>query len=294
MDRPISKPRPAALAALTAVSVAAALVLAACSTSTGGSAKPTSSPVGSPSGAGSSATTTTLETTSWQLTGYVGPEGNLVPVPGAVSATATFDAGRVSGNGGCNDYSASYTIDGDKLTIGQVAATMKACGPAESALETAYFAALGKVATYAIQGQSLELKTSEGKVGLRFDVAKTVSLSGTPWVATGVNNGTGGVGNVVTGTTLTAIFGPQGTVAGSGGCNDYNGPYTNDATAIKIGPLAATKKLCATPAGVDDQEAQYFAALQKATRYTITGSRLELRDDGGALQVSFVAKLGSS
>jgi heat shock protein HslJ len=171
---------------------------------------------------------------------------------------------------------------------------MKACGPAESALETAYFAALGKVATYAIPGQSLELKTSEGNVGLRFDVAKTVSLSGTPWVATGVNNGTGGVGNVVTGTTLTAIFGPQGTVAGSGGCNDYNGPYTNDATAIKIGPLAATKKLCATPAGVDDQEAQYFAALQKATRYTITGSRLELRDDGGALQVSFVAKLGSS
>jgi heat shock protein HslJ len=294
MHRPISSSRRTTLVALTAVSVAAALVLAACSTSTGSSAKPSSSAAGSPGAAGSPAMTATLEGTTWQLTGYVGPAGNLLPVPAAVSASATFSAGTVSGNAGCNEYSGSYTVDGDKLTIGQVAATKKACGPAETALETAYLAALGKVATYSIDGESLELKTTEGKVGLEFEAVKPASLSGTAWVATGVNNGTGGVASVVAGTTLTAVFGPQGTVAGSGGCNDYNGPYTNEATAIKIGPLASTKKLCGTPAGVDDQEAKYLAALQKATKYTISGSKLELRDDGGALQVSFVAKPGSN
>jgi heat shock protein HslJ len=211
-----------------------------------------------------------------------------------VSASATFSAGKVSGNGGCNEYSGSYTVDGDKLTIGQVASTQKACGPVESALETAYFAALAKVASYAIDGESLELKTTEGKVGLRFEAVKAASLTGTAWVASGVNNGKSAVSSVVADTTLTAIFGPGGTVAGSGGCNDYNGPYTNDATAIKIGPLASTMKLCGTPAGVDTQEAQFLAAMQKATKYTVTGNKLELRDDGGALQVSFVAKLGSS
>ena len=35
------------------------------------------------------------------------------------------------------------------------------------ALEKAYMAALEKVATYAISGDTLELRTAEGKVGLR-------------------------------------------------------------------------------------------------------------------------------
>jgi len=100
------------------------------------------------------------------------------------------------------------------------------------------------------------------------------------------------VSSVVIDTTLTAIFTGAGTVAGSGGCNDYSGPYTSDASTIKIGPLAATMKLCNSPTGVDEQRAQFLAAMQAATMYTIAGSRLELRDDGGALQVSFRATLG--
>ena len=37
----------------------------------------------------------------------------------------------------------SYTVDGEKLTIGPLAATKKACGPAESAVETAFLAVMG-------------------------------------------------------------------------------------------------------------------------------------------------------
>ena len=51
-------------------------------------------------------------------------------------------------------------------------------------------------------------------------------------------------------------------------------------------------KLCISPTGVDEQRAQFLAAMQAATMYTIAGSNLELRDDGGALQVSFRATLG--
>ena len=83
-------------------------------------------------------------------------------------------------------------------------------------------------------------------------------------------------------------------MAGSGGCNDYSGPYASDATTIKIGPLAATRKLCNTPTGVDEQETQFLTAMQAATKWSIAGSKLELRDDGGALQVSFRATLGGS
>ncbi len=214
------------------------------------------------------------------------------PGPGGDQRVRNVRRRTLSGNAGCNDYTGSYTVDGEKLTIGPLAATKKACGPAETAVETAFMAVMGNVATYSVSGGSLELKTAEAKVGLKFAATEPAGLSKTRWVATGVNNGTGAVSSVVIGTTITAIFAEAGTVAGSGGCNDYNGPYTSDASTIKIGPLAATRKLCNSPTGVDEQETQFFAAMQAATKYTIAGSKLELRDDGGALQVSFRASLG--
>ena len=280
---------------LTAVAVLAAVVVAACTSSTGQSSTPGSS--GTPSSATpssatpSSATAATLEGPFWELTGYVGADGKTVSATGA---TATFAEGKVAGNSGCNEYTAGYTVDGDKLTLGQIATTMKACPPPETALEKAYLAALGKVATWSITGDVLELKTSEGKVGLTYVASKPASLAGTPWFATGVNNGKGGVQSIATGTSISAIFAVDGTVAGSGGCNTYNGPYTADGATIKIGPLASTKKLCGEPAGVDDQEAAYFAALGRATKFTIKGDTLELRDDAGALQVSYRQAIGAS
>jgi len=198
----------------------------------------------------------------------------------------------VSGDAGCNDYTGGYTLDGDKLTIGPLAATRKACGPAETVVETAFLAAMAKVATYAVTGGSLELTTTAGKVGLKFEPTEPTGLSKTPWIATGVNNGKSAVSSVIAGTTLTANFGDKGTVAGSGGCNDYNGPYTSGTSTIKVGPLAATMKACAGPDGANEQETQFFAAMEAATRYTITGSKLELRDDAGSLQVEFRGSVG--
>jgi heat shock protein HslJ len=271
----------------TAASIIAVIALAACTSTTGGSAG-VSSPSAAGSPAGSPAAASPLEGTFWTLTEYLGPDGNAVPVPAAVAASATFAAGTVSGNAGCNDYTGGYTVDGDKLTFGAIASTKKACGPAETALETAYLAALAKVATFSVSADTLELKTGEGKVGLKYAAVEAATLTGTRWVATSVNNGTGGVVSVIADTSMTAIFGTDGKVAGSGGCNDFNGPYTSDASTIKIGPLASTMKLCNTPEGIDAQEAQYFAALGKATTYAIAQATvLELRDAGGALQVSF-------
>ncbi len=278
-----------------AFALGAAIALVACSSTAGQSGSPGASAASSTAGAsaaGSAGSGSGLEGPLWRLTAYLGPDGTSVSVPPAISASATFADGRVTGNAGCNDYTGSYTVAGDTLTIGPLAATQKACGPAETVVETAFMTVMGRVATYAVSGGSLELKTADGKVGMTFAPTEATGLTKTRWVATGVNNGKGAVTSVVIGTTLTAIFAEAGTVAGSGGCNDYNGPYTSDASTIKIGPLAATKMACPSPAGVDEQEAQFFAAMDAATKYTIAGSKLELRDDGGALQVSFIATLG--
>jgi heat shock protein HslJ len=113
------------------------------------------------------------------------------------------------------------------------------------------------------------------------------SLTGAEWSAAGVNNGKGGVASLVADTVITATFGEDGPLFGSGGCNRYRGQFTVDGARITIGPLATTRMAC--PGPVMEQEAQYLAALGRATTWRIDGDTLELRDADGALQVSFRA-----
>jgi len=188
------------------------------------------------------------------------------------------------------DGSGSTDVDGDALTVSGVATTMMACEPVPTAVEQAFTAALAKVTTYSISGDVLELKTTGGKVGLRFKVAEPPSLTGTRWVATQINNGKGGVASVVAGTTVTALFGDDGTVTGSSGCNDYSGSYTIDGSNLTFSALTSTRKACVDEA-VTTQETQYLAALGKVKTFGSAGDRLQLRDEGGALQVVYEATL---
>jgi heat shock protein HslJ len=264
---------------LLALTTIAAVALAACTS--GGGASPSVEPRG---------TGTPLEGTAWQLTEYVGPEGGTLSVPEAVAASATFTGGTIAGDAGCNRYTGTYTLDGDKMTISGVATTAMACPAIPSAVEKAYLAALDKVATYAVSRTKLELKNAEGKVGLRFAVAEAPALTKTRWLATMINSGTGAVASVIADSIVTALFAADGTVAGSGGCNTYSGTYTTDGQALDFGPLVATEMACANPA-VSRQESSYFAALDKVATFAFNGDRLQLRAADGALQVEYRATL---
>lgn len=276
----------AGLRPVLALAALAVATLAACATS--GSGSPSDEASASP------ASPTPLEGTPWQLTesagleGDVGPGGEIHPVPEGIVVTALFADGRVSGNSGCNRYTGAYAVDGDALTVTDIATTMMACEPARMALEQAFTAALTNTAIYSITGATLELGTADGALSLRFAATPSPSLIGTEWIATMINNGKGGVVSVVAGTTVSAVFGPDGRVAGSGGCNRYSGTYTADGSSLAVGPVAATKMACPAP-GVMEQEGQYYGALTRVTTYTFDGDRLQLRDASGALQVDYRA-----
>src|SRR5512147_3258249 len=75
-----------------------------------------------------------LEGTTWRLVSVAHTDGQLHAVPNSVEATATFANGSVSGSGGCNRYTASYTVDDGKLTIGLAASTMMACSEPQTAV----------------------------------------------------------------------------------------------------------------------------------------------------------------
>ncbi len=56
-----------------------------------------------------------------------------------LQTTLTFDdAGQISGNAGCNRYSGSYELRGNRLQLGPLAVTRKACLPAVADQEQAF------------------------------------------------------------------------------------------------------------------------------------------------------------
>lgn len=79
---------------------------------------------------------------------------------------------RISGSDGCNRMMGSYTLDGDNLSLGELAGTRMACmDGAEQA--DAFNKTLTKVTAYNLQGDALELHDDTGSVIARF---KAVAL----------------------------------------------------------------------------------------------------------------------
>jgi len=204
----------------------------------------------------------------------------------AVVTLEFVDGRRVVGETGCNSFNGPYEVDGDGIAIGPLAVTRAACpDPARSAMETSYLGALDRAEIYGIDEHVLVLSDAEGLALVelaRFDP----TLEGSRWTVLAFNNGNQAVVSVILDTVIAVEFGEDGTLSGSGGCNDYNGPYKTEEQRISIGSVAATKQLCGSPRGIDDQEAAYVAALESAELWVIRGDILELRREDGALAVS--------
>lgn len=100
---------------------------------------------------------------------YDAASGGMASPTGGVQLTGEFMAGEPSGDGvvagfsGCNNYSASYTVDGDSLSIGDAASTMMFCDGLMDQ-ETAFLELLSTIGGYSIQGTKLTLKDASGKV----------------------------------------------------------------------------------------------------------------------------------
>jgi len=230
-----------------------------------------------------------LEGTEWRLTHHLGPQGELGPIVEDVMATATFTDGAVAGSTGCNRYHAACRVEGDRLAVESIAMTMMACDPERSAVERAFTSALEAAVTFAIADDTLDLADVGGRVVLRLRAVPALVLVGSRWIAAMVNNGRGGVASLLEGTVVTAEFGSDGRVAGSGGCNRFSGPYMLDGTALAIGPVVATRRACLAPEGVGEQEAAYLAALARVATWSFREERLQLRAADGALQVEYRA-----
>ena len=103
-----------------------------------------------------------LEGTAWALS--AAQHGDLAKLAATSGVTLEFAADRLSGYSGCNQYSASYTLDGKVLTAGAVGATKRRCGDDPAKVEQAWFAALAGPLTLTSRNGSLELRDASDNV----------------------------------------------------------------------------------------------------------------------------------
>lgn len=209
------------------------------------------------------------------------------PVMPDILVTIKFQNGEINGIDCCNNYSTSYTVNGDKISVNKnIAVTLMACPEPIMQQSTVYFAALAQMDTYKIEGKQLTLFDASSQVLATFTIQNT-ELGGTAWIVTGYNNGKEAVVSVVIGSELTAQFSTDGKLVGSAGCNSYSTTYETTGSSIKTGATASTKKNCNDPAGVMEQETLYIKALESAASYRFNGNKLELHTADGALAVTF-------
>ncbi|MCA9908641.1 MAG: META domain-containing protein [Anaerolineae bacterium] len=91
-----------------------------------------------------------------------------------------------------------------------------------------------------------------------------VSMAGTP---------------VLEGTTITLALDDMGRFNGSGGCNPFGGSYSFNGSAIHFEAPISTMMACED--GIQQQELDYFAALQAATSFDMTEEQFTITYGAG-------------
>ena len=104
---------------------------------------------------------TQLEGPNWKLAQYVTGSG-LLDVPQSVDVNAIFEDGTVNGNGGCNQYTAPYSVNGSDIHIAGVGATKTACPAPWSTVEAQYFINLTTASRFSVSGGTLTFQDATG------------------------------------------------------------------------------------------------------------------------------------
>ena len=253
------------------VSLADGRVLIGCCRAPAAAAAPT--PAAAP------AAPAAIEGRVWELTHLRGEPARAVAAV-RPPITARFADGRLQAFAGCNQMMGGYAIDGDRVRLDALAATMMACPPPVMAVESAFKAALGGTLRFQVEGDRLTLAgADDAEPTMVFRAAPPPRIEGVTWKVSGYNNGRQAVVSPLPGTVLTLSF-AAGAVTGHAGCNSFRATYTRDDSQLTIGPIAATRKLC-NGRGVMEQEQAFLAALGSTTVWAIDRGMLDLhRADG--------------
>jgi putative lipoprotein len=225
-----------------------------------------------------------LENTDWELN-RVG-DRVVTPGPGRAAPFIRLNSAdkRATGSGGCNQFTGTYTLEGDWLNLGQMAATMMACMQGMED-ESAFFDALKNVNAWRMAGQQLELVDSSGKVVATLSAkapppSAKPGLGGTSWQLVQFQSGDGTTLTPDDRTKYTIAFNVDGSLAARIDCNRGRGAWKSSGpNQLELGPLALTRAAC-PPGSLHDHIVKQWPYVRS---YVLKDGRLflSLMADGG-------------
>ena len=237
-----------------------------------------------------------LDGTSWTLLELNADQ----PALADAAVTINFQDGppSVSGFGGCNTYTSSFSLDEVNpfiMTTGPVAATRQACPDPAGAQETAYFTALGNVSQWAYVFGRLALyyQDDSGEPGRLLFAPQPATelvppptedltmLRAHPWQWVSFTDPTAAIA-IENPASYRVSFNPDASLAITADCNNVVGFYqgeSGDSLSISIGP--ATLAEC----GPGSRGDQFVRLLGGAAKYFFRDGKLyiDLFADGGTM-----------
>jgi heat shock protein HslJ len=206
-------------------------------------------------------------------------------VPGT-RVRLTFTDTRVSASAGCNIFGATYRIDAGRLVIDGGAMTEMGCDEARNAQDQWLFGFLGSKPAVTLAGPDLTLDNGRTIMRLvdRTIAEPDVNLVGPRWTVTSIIQGDT-VSSVPGGATATLVFGDDGSVNVSAGCNRGRGSWAAQGAGIAFQGIALTKMACEGPSGA--LETAVLAVLNAGVvQASIRANILTLQAGGRGLQLT--------
>jgi heat shock protein HslJ len=239
---------------------------------------------------------------SWDLLTYNNGKAALQSVSLSSVITAEFTKdGKLAGSAGCNAYTAGYFVNVSKISISQPASTKKACEPDLMQQENQYLTLLSNASSFETTGDKLTIFDAAGTKLLEYKshITSTAPVPPVPagiigsWDLVSYDDGSGGSTAVITAAPVTAIFGANGKLSGSSGCNQYSTTYTTSGSGIVIPTqFATTLMYCSEP--VNKQESTYLSLLPRVSRYLVSGDLLTLSDSAGTKLLIYKSARGTA
>ena len=223
-----------------------------------------------------------LAGTQWRLVSEDDPAG-------APMATLAFlDDYRVAGTTACRDYLATYWVSEGRIdfpTLSMIGA-YPSCSDELLGLEGGFTGSLTGTQDYSVVEDAglsrLTIRTSGGRT-LTFEplLPAVGSIADGDWVLKAfvkVHVAADGmrimwVTEPLTGPEVSMSFRERG-VSGSAGCNSYSAQRSIGDEEITFTSPGVTRRVCATPDGVMQQETRFLNLLPSLTKFHIYGDRL--------------------
>ncbi|MFD7444352.1 META domain-containing protein [Streptomyces sp. NPDC059909] len=172
--------------------------------------------------------------------------------------------GRATGNFGCNHFGADVAVEGDTITVEPADTTLIGCPKDLEAFEKAMTKAFSGKLTLKRADKDLTLTAANGD-SIALTRQTDAPLVGTEWTVTSLVTGDTAA-SLPAGTEKKAhfVFGEDGFVRGSLGCNSFSGTAKISGSEITFGRLATTRRMCPGP------EMTLERAVAKVLRGTVT------------------------